>query len=683
MPASEEIGSAQVPRLQLFGRFRLTQAGAEVSLPGRKARAILAFLALAPDLSATREQLSYLMWTDRGPEQARASLRQSLKELRELTATSQAVAITRSGVELPRGAVTSDLREIRHAAAARDLPRLADLLEGVRGDLLEDFLDVSPGFDEWLQAERPRQRDLLAGAALEAVEADGLAQMKDTRSILRSLDRLDPVNEAVVRLGMRMDHASGDSASLHRRYRQLCERLDSEFDAVPSEETRALFHAFAANRQPPQPATQLASATAEPARAQGRPLVGDMVPLVLVATLQTHASDAAIGSLAEFCANDLRTALSRIRGIQVLAVEGERIDTLVEESEETLGLYLLSGSIRQIGGDYRATLQLANAQSHAIVWSDSLRFGEAGEEMLDTLVAKAAGATLPAIDSDLAARLRQASDELGDERAIYTRARLLIRTAGDLEAVQEAVQLLEGLVESDPRHLGARLLLTRMYNTAFWQQIAGHDIQRFRELSDTHLQAALAIAPGHCEVRLRQAWCQLRAGEVEAARKSFAAVLANLPHDADMTNVCAFGLCNIGDFAQAEELMQRAFFLNPLPPSDYHADYGVLLALRGDHEAAEEHFAVSGENGLQYLAVRLANATEIEAGIAGMSQMAAKFIDAFHRAWQPDRPPQMEDLLDWIEYVLPLSPACNMEWLKAGVQRTLAPMWPGADDSSR
>lgn len=677
MPANEENGSAQFPRLQLFGRFRLTQSGREVILPGRKARAILAFLVLAPDLAATREQLSYLMWTDRGPDQARASLRQSLKELRGLPATAGAIAMTHIGVKLDGSALTADLHEIHHAAAAHDLPGLAGLLEGVRGDLLEDFLDVSPGFDDWLLAERPRQRDRLLGAALDAVEADGLADMKDTRSILRSLDRIDPVNEAVVRLGMRLDHACGDGASLHRRYRQLCERLDSEFDAFPSEDTRALFHALTAGR-PVEPAPAQAPSVREAPASPIRPGGGDMVPLVLVAPLQSHAGDAALASLAGFCADDMRTALSRIRGIQVLAVDGGMIDTVVQQGDDALGLYLLSGSIRQVGSDYRATLQLANAQSRLIVWSDSLRFGEAGEDMLDTLVAKAAGAALPAIDRDLEARLRQASDEIDSERALYTRARLLIRTAGHLEAVQQGVHLLETLVEREPNHLGARLLLGRMYNTDFWQQVCGHDVERFRDLAEGHLEAAAALAPGHCEVRIRQAWSQLRKGETAAARRSFAAALDTLPHDADLANLCAFGLCMLGDLDEAERLMQQAFFLNPLPPSDYHADYAMILALKGDHEGAEEHFAVSGEDGMQYAAVRIANATALDGSGEAAARTAERFVKDFHRAWQRESPPALPDVVDWLGYTLPLSRFESRDWIRSGLQQTLEPIWPGA-----
>ena len=670
MQASEGQVQASRPRLQLLGRFRLVHAGREAVSPGRKARAALAFLALAPGCCASREQLAGLLWSDRGQDQARASLRQSLKELRELPAIGGGVATARDIVTLDQAAVAVDLHEIRHAAAAHDLPTLAALLEEVRGDLLEDLADLSPAFDEWLQAERPRQLDLVVADALEAVEAGGLDAMKDTRAILRSLDRLDPVNEAVVRLGMRLDHALGDGASLHRRYRQLCDRLESEFAAMPSEETRALFHSLGANRGAPAPRP-------DAVLAETPPTVGDLVPLVMVAPLQAGGDDE-LASLAGFAAADIRVSLSRMRGIQVLALDDAAVPEVMQRSEDALGVYLLSGTLRRFGPEYRANLQLADAGSQIIVWSDSLRLGDSEEAVLDTIVGKAAGAVVPAIDHDLDRRLRQAGSELHDERALYTRARLLIRADGQLDAVREGVRLLEKLLETNPRHLGAHLLMFRIHNTDFWEQLAGHDVGLFRELAEHHLQAAAAIDPGSYAVRLGRAWCHLRTGATVAARHEFEAVLAHLSHDADATNVCAVGLCLIGCFDEAERLMQRAFFLNPFPPSDYHADYAMVLALQGEHEAAEEHFLVSGETGLHYTAVRIANAARLDGGAQRLAPVLALFTVRFREAWQPERPPRLADLAEWAGYTLPLNDPRHMDWVTQGLRQMLEPCWPTA-----
>lgn len=659
----------------LLGRFRLALSGRELTTPGRKARGMLAFLALAPGNSATREQLSGLLWSDRGQEQARASLRQALKEVRQLPVIGEAVATERDVVALDCRALAIDLFEIRDAAAGRDLPALAGLLDDVRGELVEDLVDLSPAFEEWAQAERPRQHDLLIADTLDAVEAAGVADMKDTRAILRSLDRLDPVNEGVVRLGMRLDHAVGDGASLHRRYRQLCDRLESEFGALPSEETRSLFHALAAGRD--GPAAPPVRAPPEPAR-----VGGDLLPLVMVAPLQAGPSEGPLRALADLCTDDIRVSLSRMRTVHVLAVGEAALPEVLARSEDALGIYLLSGSLRQLGGETRANLQLADAANQIILWSDSLRSDDANEAMLEAIVGKAAGAVQPAIDRDQGRRLHESESGFDGERALFARARLLIRSPDGLPAVTEGVRLLESIVAANPRHMAARMLLFRLYATDFWQMMTGHDVRSFRRISEEHLQAAAAIEPGSYAVRIGQAWCHLRNGRTGPAQREFEMVLAQLPHDADAANMCAMGMIHLARLDDAERLMQRAFDLNPFPPSDYHADFALALALRGDHETAEEHFAISGETGLLYTAIRIANAASLGWPAEQAARLVEDFTTRFRRAWQQQqRKPVLPDVLEWIGYVLPLHSPEGMKWLRGGLRQMLAPTWTEAPGS--
>ncbi|MBA3812086.1 MAG: hypothetical protein H0X27_10695, partial [Caulobacteraceae bacterium] len=70
-------------RLRLMGGFRLAGAeGQAIAVASRRARGVLAYLALAAEGAASRERLRGLLWSDRGEAQARASLRQCLLELR-------------------------------------------------------------------------------------------------------------------------------------------------------------------------------------------------------------------------------------------------------------------------------------------------------------------------------------------------------------------------------------------------------------------------------------------------------------------------------------------------------------------------------------------------------------------------------------------------------------------------
>ncbi|HEU5286464.1 MAG TPA: hypothetical protein VFU20_08175, partial [Sphingomicrobium sp.] len=71
-------------RLRCLGRFQLDDSGgAEITPRTRKARALLAFLALSRR-PASRDQLADLLWSGRGAEQAKSSLRQAIFELRHL-----------------------------------------------------------------------------------------------------------------------------------------------------------------------------------------------------------------------------------------------------------------------------------------------------------------------------------------------------------------------------------------------------------------------------------------------------------------------------------------------------------------------------------------------------------------------------------------------------------------------
>jgi hypothetical protein len=73
-------------RLHLLGGFTVFHDSAPdepLSIPSRKARGLLAYLAMQREMSLTREQLAALLWANRFDKQARQSLRQSILSLRK------------------------------------------------------------------------------------------------------------------------------------------------------------------------------------------------------------------------------------------------------------------------------------------------------------------------------------------------------------------------------------------------------------------------------------------------------------------------------------------------------------------------------------------------------------------------------------------------------------------------
>src|SRR5258708_6541637 len=71
------------PILRLFGAFQLeVGAGKAVSLPTKKTKALLAYLAVHENQPHERAKLAALLWADSAETQARESLRQTLSHLR-------------------------------------------------------------------------------------------------------------------------------------------------------------------------------------------------------------------------------------------------------------------------------------------------------------------------------------------------------------------------------------------------------------------------------------------------------------------------------------------------------------------------------------------------------------------------------------------------------------------------
>ena len=85
-----------------------------------KGQALLAYLALDPECRASRIELATLLWGDRFDEQARASLRQCLFELRKAMPDIAHEILSADGemVVLDGQAITIDVREFERLAVS-------------------------------------------------------------------------------------------------------------------------------------------------------------------------------------------------------------------------------------------------------------------------------------------------------------------------------------------------------------------------------------------------------------------------------------------------------------------------------------------------------------------------------------------------------------------------------------
>ncbi len=251
----------------LLGPPQVYAGGRLLVFPSRKALALLIYLAVEGGMHS-RKMLSELFWPESDAVHARATLRTTLLELREVLAEGTSSAdgagpdhiphlfIDRDslGLDLTSG-VSLDLH-ILHAAwmLARDASRPSEetrsvqrarLQEATRlshGEFLAGFsLHNAAGFDDWTRFQREYWHlrmhlvfDRLSQWYEEAGEID-----QAIATLIRWL-ALTLLNEDASQRLMRLHFASGNRVAALQAYEALRATLASEIHAEPTPETMAL-----------------------------------------------------------------------------------------------------------------------------------------------------------------------------------------------------------------------------------------------------------------------------------------------------------------------------------------------------------------------------------------------------------------------------------------------------------
>ncbi|MBK8902967.1 MAG: alpha/beta fold hydrolase [Anaerolineaceae bacterium] len=240
-------------QLTLFGAPKLERNGRIYPLPRRKARALLAYLAVTQK-PHPRETIVALFWPDHDQQQGRADLSRILSNLRTVLGTDYILA-DRDQVALnEKAALVVDVNHFRHqlgrcretAGQEMDddwLQNLAAAAACYQADFLAGFtLPDCPAFDEWqlLQTEALR-RDL--SWALEKL-VDAYEVRRDLVQAIVYAQRwvaLDPLHEPAQRRLIGLYGRNGQRAEAHRQY-QTCERLLAvELGVEPEPETKQLY----------------------------------------------------------------------------------------------------------------------------------------------------------------------------------------------------------------------------------------------------------------------------------------------------------------------------------------------------------------------------------------------------------------------------------------------------------
>jgi DNA-binding SARP family transcriptional activator len=231
---------SSVVKLRLIGQMEAWSNHGESLLPSsRKARALLAVLALSEGKPVLRSHTAELLWSRRGENEARSSLRQQLHALYAALAPANAevLLVTHYHLGLKRDVVWVDVNEVMRAT-----PDQADALSLLNGDLLECLEGIDPSFDTWLT----RKRDILRDHARSVAEAALRNQTEPDAAIAaaKRLLQIDRAHEGAWRALMAAYAETSEIGLAIQAYDQCRAVLASLFDAAPSNETQQLLIAI-------------------------------------------------------------------------------------------------------------------------------------------------------------------------------------------------------------------------------------------------------------------------------------------------------------------------------------------------------------------------------------------------------------------------------------------------------
>lgn len=552
-------------------------------------RALVGYLALAPDRRHEREVLAGLLWGDRLEAQARQSLRQALlafrTRLRDRASElliSDGQTVTWNGAGCRVDAVEFDRR------FADGNPEAAARIYG--GTLLSGLSVESEPFTDWLASKR-RQLNEQASDCLERLGAE-LLESGDEEAALAAAKRaidLDQMRESGHRLLMSAYAAAGRHAEALHHYEKFSRILQYELGAEPDGETAQLRQAIRRRERPPRAAssTPRVADTAVGQAPLDRPSIA-VLPFV------NMSGDRAQDYFADGISEDIITALSKSRMFFVTArgsTAGYKDTGLdVKDIARELSVrYVVEGSVRFAGDQMRITAQLIDAETDTHVWAE--HYDAAVRDVFsvqDDITNRIASSIQPEYLSHEIYRVQRGQDRNFAAWDLFMRAywHLSRFTRDDMA---ECRLLCREAIKRDPNGAGHYSLIAISHTMD-----ALYDWGKSREESLLDGREAALQAVGlddHDPLAIRcLAIVDFWAGRHDDAIHAIRRALDMDPYDAENHALTGHILGMAGDYAGARKHFDNALELSPRDvfKSTWYNNFAMIAMAARHHEEAAE-----------------------------------------------------------------------------------------------
>ena len=621
--------------VRVLGGVELRARDASLPTPrGRKTQALLACLALSAGKPCPRRKLMSLLWSGRGQEQARASLRTALAELRRALGEPSPLVADNEMVALDPALVTADAVEFERLLGAG---RLAEACALYGGALFDGVAVSDAAFAKWLVPERQRLQGLFTRALAEVMEqADRDGDREAAAEAAERLLQQDPLHEPACRTLMLVLAERGQRSRALTLYDGLRERLrqqGAEPEPATVEVDERIRQGGTASLSP-HTAVELGTK-----------------PSIAVLPFLDLGGDPAQQHFGDGVSEDIITELSRFPTLLVIArnssfrYRGGAVD--LQRVGRELGVrFVAEGSVRRLGGRIRISAQLIEAASGNHLWASHYDCDMAEVADVQDEIVRAIATTLGyRVEAAGRARsLRQGAEALSAHDLVLRSEALLLRHAKEDNA--EAGRLAERAIALDPTNALAHVQL----GWSRFMEFSSGWVDGRREALEAafaHAQRAVLLDEANCRARWLLGNLHLYRREFDAARDQLHAAMELNPNDVEARGIYGLYLVCTGNPTAALEQFDLAKRLNPFEFNwaIWYRGIALFTARRHDEAVATLRRVHNPINEVRlWLAASLAAAGSTAAAGAALAQ----FLDMAERemARFPGR-----DLAGWRPYL--------------------------------
>ena len=575
---------AEIVTLQLLGNPVLRLADGSAVKLRQKAFSLAAVLYLEFSNRTRRSTLAERVWEASTAEQAMTNLRQTLLHTRELESKHgfQLFDADATEIELARN-IELDLREIGRIRTAADGAELERLISMYRGELLAAVDGLGPELSQWLTLERTRIENQFAMQATEAALRIG---GRAGHSALSRLTERLPYSDVVCRATIELFRAENNESGARAAFAAFRNRLRHGLGLEPSAETADMFGPDDSPASSPAQARAVARRGAD----EGEQRQSFVPRVVLLPPLQDYKHAEVPKHLAPALVEDVTIGLSRLKSVAVIAPHTawqlDPFSALDEIRSHQIDYAVESRIAPHFSGDgLSLAIRLVRAAGREIVWADKFSFStlKAPEHYWDFTN----GVARALADSIETAELQhERTQRDADAYSHYLAGRHNLRTF-DLPKIRRGRKSLRIARDIDPDQASIESALARSY-VVEWVLRAGSD-RALLDKAKLHAERAVSIDPndGTAYRELGRVALFDRDLDQSLAHMSMAADLA--PNHADVLADFADTLVHNSDFAAAQEKIEAAVRLNPVPPDEYLWTLGGINFFRGRWEEALRH----------------------------------------------------------------------------------------------